>query len=93
MQRYAFGLGLTMALCWAAPGSAMPRSDVAGAAVIQGAGVVCDDYGRCRETYRSPYGSRYGDRYGGYGEPRYRPPTKWERKGFCPPGQRKKGAC
>jgi hypothetical protein len=23
----------------------------------------------------------------------YRPPTKWEQKGFCPPGQAKKGNC
>ena len=23
----------------------------------------------------------------------YPPPTKWEQKGFCPPGQAKKGNC
>jgi len=40
-------------------------------------GFVCNEYGRCWQT--GPYG--------------YRPPTKWEQKGFCPPGQAKKGNC
>lgn len=44
----------------------------------------CDEFGRC---YRfDPY-QEYG-----YGS-RFQPPTKWERKGFCPPGQAKKGNC
>ena len=42
--------------------------------------VVCDEYGRCWQT-----GPGYG-----YG---YDPPNKWEQKGFCPPGQAKKGNC
>jgi hypothetical protein len=40
------------------------------------------EYGRCWQT-----GAEYDYQYG------YRPPTKWEQKGFCPPGQAKKGNC
>jgi hypothetical protein len=39
-----------------------------------------------RRRYEEPYYNRY---YYGY----RRPPTKWEQKGFCPPGQAKKGNC
>ncbi len=56
---------------------------VAGAtpAIAKKARVVCE-YGRCWQTDA------------GWGYPHgYRPPTKWEQKGFCPPGQAKKGNC
>jgi hypothetical protein len=63
---------------------------------------VCDDWGSCWDQpdyrYARPryeYDDDYaddGDRHGDYYQ-RRRPPTKWERKGFCPPGQHKKGNC
>jgi hypothetical protein len=34
---------------------------------------------------------RYGDARLGHRDAR--PPSKWEQKGFCPPGQAKKGNC
>jgi len=67
--------------------------------VAEGVRLLCDEHGRCLDTrggyaYESP---RYspGDAYGPrpYIGPGFRPPTKWEQKGFCPPGQRKKGNC
>jgi len=48
-------------------------------AIAKKARLVCE-YGRCWQT-----GAGYDYQYG------YRPPTKWELKGFCPPGQAKKG--
>src|SRR6516225_12442366 len=48
-------------------------------AIEKKARLVCD-YAGCWQAgpgYEYPYG--------------YRPPTKWEQKGFCPPGQAKKG--
>ena len=50
-------------------------------AIAKKARLVCE-YGRCWQT-----GAGYDYQYG------YRPPTKWEQKGFCPPGQAKKGNC
>jgi hypothetical protein len=50
-------------------------------AIAKKARLVCE-YGRCWQT-----GAGYDYQYG------YRPPTKWELKGFCPPGQAKKGNC
>ena len=50
-------------------------------AIAKKARIVCE-YGRCWQT-----GAGYDYQYG------YRPPTKWEQKGFCPPGQAKKGNC
>ena len=47
---------------------------------LQDVRVVCDQYGSCWDA-----GPGYGYEY--------RPPSKWERKGFCPPGQAKKGNC
>jgi len=50
-------------------------------AIAKKARLVCD-YAGCWQAgpgYQYPYG--------------YRPPTKWEQKGFCPPGQAKKGNC
>jgi hypothetical protein len=46
---------------------------------------------RCRPIHGPAYGRRYEEPYRYYGY--RRPPTKWERKGFCPPGQAKKGNC
>src|SRR5262249_36711929 len=57
---------------------------------VENARLVCDEFGRCWQSQSAPYASRYS--YSGYGYG-YRPQTKWERKGFCPPGQRKKGNC
>ena len=61
---------------------------------VQLAYTACNQWGECWEQpdYRS------GDGYEDYWHPRQelypqRPPTKWERKGFCPPGQHKKGNC
>jgi hypothetical protein len=53
----------------------------------------CDEYGRCWES-----GAGFGvpayhyNPYSGYGYGAG-PPTKWQSKGFCPPGQAKKGNC
>jgi hypothetical protein len=85
------------ALLCAQPASAMPaQGPDAATPAIHLARLVCDDWGRC---WARPHGYRdsrgYGEEYG-YDEPYWRdhrPPTKWERKGFCPPGQAKKGNC
>lgn len=56
---------------------------------VENVRLVCDEFGRCWQS-----GIPVPDyRYNPY--PRYeiRPPTKWEQKGFCPPGQAKKGNC
>ncbi len=69
--------------------SAMPQA--ADARDGCGPGYYYNGY-RCRPMeggYGPGYGRRYGEPYYGY----LRPPTKWERKGFCPPGQHKKGNC
>ena len=71
---------------------------------VVNARLVCDEFGRCWQTQSEPnvyipraprpysYGSAYP--YSGYGYGSgVRPLSKWERKGFCPPGQRKKGNC
>jgi hypothetical protein len=50
-------------------------------AIAKKARLVCE-YGRCWQN-----GAGYDYQYA------YRPPTKWEQKGFCPPGQAKKGNC
>ena len=50
-------------------------------AIAKKARLVCE-YGRCWQS-----GAGYDYQYG------YPPPTKWEEKGFCPPGQAKKGNC
>jgi hypothetical protein len=53
--------------------------------------------GECWEQPERRYDPRpgyeydYSVPYRGYQRPRR--PTKWERKGFCPPGQHKKGNC
>jgi hypothetical protein len=50
-------------------------------AIAKKARLICD-YAGCWQAgpgYEYPYG--------------YRPPTKSEQKGFCPPGQAKKGNC
>jgi hypothetical protein len=75
------------------PSSAMPFSAQAVMSANQSilkARLVCDEFGRCWQSQSAPNASRYP--YSGYGYG-YRPLTKWERKGFCPPGQRKKGNC
>jgi hypothetical protein len=55
---------------------------------VENARLICDEFGRCWQRQSAPYISRHP--YSGYGYG-YRPLTKWEQKGFCPPGQRKKG--
>ena len=50
-------------------------------AIAKKACLVCE-YDRCWQT-----GAGWGYPYG------YRALTKWEQKGFCPPGQAKKGNC
>ena len=60
--------------------------------------MVCDEWDRCWEQpeygYRGPdYGYSYDDERSYQSYQPARPPTKWERKGFCPPGQHKKGNC
>lgn len=57
---------------------------------VENTRLVCDEFGRCWQSQSAPYASRYPYSAYAYG---YRPLTKWERKGFCPPGQRKKGNC
>jgi hypothetical protein len=57
---------------------------------VENARLVCNEFGRCWQTQSAPYAHPYSGY--GYGSG-YRPLTKWERKGFCPPGQRKKGNC
>ena len=96
-------LGCAALLLSVAPVAAMPRVTPP----LQGAGLklartVCDDWGSCWDQpdyrYARPrygYDDDYaddGDRHGDYYQ-RRRPPTKWERKGFCPPGQHNKGNC
>ena len=88
---------LSAAILWfvSTPSSAMPFSAqtvLNGNLSVENARLVCDEFGRCWQNQSALYASRYP--YSGYGYgSAYRPPTKWERKGFCPPGQRKKGNC
>ena len=74
-------LSAAISACFvSAPSFAMPiRAQVVVDTDIENARLVCDEFGRCWQTRSAPSG--------------YRPLTKWERKGFCPPGQRKKGNC
>ena len=88
----------------AAPASATPIGAARNIAnldwSIEKARLVCDEFARCWQSQPAPYGPRTSQRYiynqvypySGYGSVA-RAPTKWERKGFCPPGQRKKGNC
>jgi hypothetical protein len=64
---------------------------------VEKARLVCDEFGRCWQSQPAPYVPRTSggytyEQYYGYGSAA-RPLNKWERKGFCPPGQRKKGNC
>jgi hypothetical protein len=63
------------------------------ASAMQLAYTACDEWGECWEQpdYRDSY--EYDGRYPRHELVPQRPPTKWERKGFCPPGQHKKGNC
>ena len=73
------------------PSSAMPFKTFMNAdRSVENARWFCNEFGRCWQSPSAPYASRY--RYSGYGYG-YRPLTKWEWKGFRPPGQRKKGNC
>jgi hypothetical protein len=75
------------------PSSAMPFSAqtfMNADRSVENARLVCDEFGRCWQRQSTPRASGYP--YSGYGYG-YRPLTKWEQKGFCPPGQRKKGNC
>jgi hypothetical protein len=84
-----------MALASVPAASAMPRSALVVPMTAEQVRTVCDQWGRCWNQPDYGYRRSYGDGYGyGYDDPyRRRPPTKWERKGFCPPGQAKKGNC
>ncbi len=87
MIRFKAGIYAAAIICFAvSPAVATMQSGSALSAgePVKNIGLVCDEYGRCWRTGPA-YGWDY--RYG------YRPPTKWERKGFCPPGQAKKGNC
>jgi len=68
---------------FASPASfAMPPADGSHTnSSVEAIRLVCDEFGRC---WNSPdYGYL----------PRLEQPNKWERKGFCPPGQAKNGNC
>jgi|SoimicMinimDraft_2_1059730.scaffolds.fasta_scaffold11323_1 hypothetical protein len=88
----------------AAPASAAPigpRTVTNLDSSVDKARLVCDEFARCWQSQPEPYGPRTSRRYiynqvypySGYGSVARAPTTKWERKGFCPPGQRKKGNC
>ena len=90
--RAGFGAAIFIWLI-TAPASALPfgaRTVMNHDWPVQNTRLVCDEFARCWQSQSAPYASRYP--YSGYGYG-YRPLTKWERKGFCPPGQRKKGNC
>ena len=87
-----FGTAILLCLV-STPSSAMPftaQTVLIADRSVENARLVCDEIGRCWQRQSAPYASRYP--YSGYGYG-YRPLTKWEQKGFCPPGQRKKGNC
>lgn len=92
MTKFKAGIYAAAIICFAGSpavatiqlGSALSAGDP-----VKNIGLVCDEYGRCWQTGPT-YGPGYYGPYHRYG---YRPPTKWERKGFCPPGQAKKGNC
>ncbi|MEJ1931284.1 hypothetical protein WDZ92_13600 [Nostoc sp. NIES-2111] len=72
-------------------GSPLSLGKVAG---LQSARMVCSEWDQCWDEPDYAYRRGYRYRDEGYLDPHYRrPPTKWERKGFCPPGQAKKGNC
>jgi hypothetical protein len=85
------------AFCAVAPASAAPRIAPPPTSSAELARLVCDEWGECWEERDRRYGTRPryeyddSDAYRGYQRPRQ--PTKWDRKGFCPPGQHKKGNC
>ncbi len=79
---------LLLLVCAAAM-AVMPQ--VANARDGCGAGYHYNGY-RCQPT-DGGYGRRYEEPYYGHYYGYSRPPTKWEQKGFCPPGQAKKGNC
>ncbi len=82
------------ALCAVAPAGATPRIAPLAASTVELARLVCDEWDECWEEPEYGYDARPRYRYDGDGYQRARrPPTKWERKGFCPPGQHKKGNC
>jgi hypothetical protein len=86
------------ALCAVVPAAAIPFAAPLGASAVEPARLVCDGWGECWEEPDRRYYARPRYRYddddadSGYQRAR-RPPTKWQRKGFCPPGQHKKGNC
>jgi hypothetical protein len=102
MKRLVIPCGVAaVALCTQATAATFPQVTAFTRVAVEPATWVCDEYGRCWESRnynsysdrrRYQYGYGDGDPYGGYG---YRPPppSKWEQKGFCPPGQHKKGNC
>jgi hypothetical protein len=102
--RASFGAAIFIGLV-TAPASALPasaRTVMNYDWPVQNTRLVCDAFARCWQSQSAPYGPRVSQpylynrdpayRYSGYASG-VRPPTKWERKGFCPPGQRKKGNC
>lgn len=99
-MRLCFLIGAAAAFAAVRPASAtVLLSGESVPAAVELARMACDEFGRCWDQPVRAYRRNYGDDYGGgysYGESYWghgRPPTKWERKGFCPPGQAKKGNC
>jgi hypothetical protein len=107
MRELRASFGALIFICLVtAPASALPfsaRTAMNHDWPVQKTRLVCDEFARCWQSQSAPYGPRasqpyvYYDRdpayrYSGYASG-VRSPTKWERKGFCPPGQRKKGNC
>ncbi len=97
MMKTRVELGAAFGCMACATAFAMPSA--ANSAAIAGVAaepvrLVCDEFRRCWRTgpeYIEPP-SRPLRSYG-YDDGYRRPPTKWEQKGFCPPGQHKKGNC
>lgn len=89
----AIFVAVIAAPAFAAPIGASRVMDLAPS--VEKAQLVCDEFARCWQSQprtSRPYIYNQAYPYSGYGSV-VRPPTKWERKGFCPPGQRKKGNC
>jgi hypothetical protein len=87
----AFGC-MACATAFAMPSNANSAANAAVA--VEPIRLVCDEFRRCWRTgpeYNEPL-YRRSQSYG-YDDGYRLPPTKWEQKGFCPPGQHKKGNC
>jgi hypothetical protein len=87
-------LGLKTIAVAACAGIATLLMNIEPASSMQLAYTACNEWGECWEQQDYRDGGGYdGDWYPRNDSYPQRPPTKWERKGFCPPGQHKKGNC